>query len=677
MTLRRVLIALVLVNGFAAAAPGGLGPPAAAALPDVLWYQQCSNSEAGMLGSWGDGNYSAGIQCPTAATPPYRGLWLYSNGYTGGGTVAHWEADAPGNIGIVMAHAPEMATDFPSAFYGGFFYWAGGNSGWLGDSGGGAFSWPSASGWQSFGPSPYFGWELACNASTECATGGAWFDVYDLQLEALEYQTPAIVAGPYSSSSNLWFHSGEWIRGSFPIDMEAYDPSGVCDMRVWWNGQLVQDTGERTPNGGYWDQCDPNHVPNSAQDFFTGASINTATVAPQSATGVQLALQAHNASYNPSTGAPDWTSYVEYLNIDNTPVGLSLNGPTDASVNGGTQYVTATASAGPSGVGSIMCSLDGSPWHGEPLVGRGGRIANANVPVAGIGQHQLRCYATNNSADLNGYPASSALQTWSLHIGEPVTGGITFSKVTRHCKRERKRITTPARWVTIRRHHKWVKVRRRARSYRRWTEVCRTRARFKPAVSVAHDHATTVNGWFATADGQALSHVPVDIETALDNGSGPWSSLRVVTTSADGSWNATIPPGPSRLIRAVYGGGPLTEAASSGIVTEIAAAKIKTSITPHAVPWSGSIAIRGELIGGYVPPDGVALRLMIRYTGAPRPTYLLGFRTTAEGTFSISFTFGHGHGVARYPIWVALIGNESDYPYGGAYSKAVRVTFGR
>jgi len=153
------------------------------------------------------------------------------------------------------------------------------------------------------------------------------------RLGALQSSRPA------SGAAHLWYQSGRWIRGVFPVDVRGTDPSGVCRMLVSWDGHVIQDSGERPTNGGFWDQCDPNHVPNSPQDFFVSATLDTRTTVPTSARGVQLTLQAHNASYNPASGAPDWSSDVEYLNVDNQPVGLSLTGPTQASVAGGTQHV--------------------------------------------------------------------------------------------------------------------------------------------------------------------------------------------------------------------------------------------------------------------------------------------------------------------------------------------------
>lgn len=670
LRLPRFALALAAAVVLAVAAPGGLGPlspSAAKAVQDVLWYQQCANGVSSMLGSWGDGAYTAGAQCPTAnAGNGYSGLWLYSSNGTGGGTVAHWEADAPPNIGIVMAHVPEMAIDNNSYYYGEFFYWAGGNSGWLTNTNGQATSWPSGSGWQSFAPSPYFGWEIACNASSGCYSNTAWFDVFDLQLEALEYQTPNITAGPYSGASNLWYHAGEWIRGVFPIDMEADDPSGVCDMRVWWNGQIVQDTGERTPDGGYWDQCDPNHSPGSPQYFFGGGTINTSDVAPQSATGVQLALQAHNASYNPSTGTPDWTSDVEYLNIDNTPVGLTLGGPTNAPVNAGTQYLTATANAGPSGVGAIDCSVDGAQWLPERVSGVGSRTATALVPLNGVGEHHVSCYATNRAVDSSGIPAASPVQTWSTRIGEPVAVGISFSKVSRHCHRIHKLVTIPARWVTVRRGHKYVRVHRPARKRRKWVNSCTVRGPVTHSARIAHGRKVTVTGWLATADGTPLSHVRVRILTLPDGGSYSWRTARTVTTSADGGWRATLPAGPSRLIKAVYAGGPTTEPAASASARALVPAS-STLTLMHRVLYIGAFGVEaqfeGRLVGGFVPPRGATVAVQALDRGLWRT--IATVTTDREGRWQAHYKVTGGPG--NYVIRV-YVPRQGGYPWESSYS---------
>src|SRR5579864_195910 len=340
-----------------AIAPAAMRPvaPSPAEGQDTLWYQQCANGGTSMIVPYAQSGFTQGTSCPTSSgVAGARGVWTIGTNPVPGHHSASWQVNAPANILIVQAHVPEMQDNNGSAYWGEYFYWDSGNSGWLTNLNGTAGSWPSPGGWQGFSPSSHFGWDLSCNAASQCGQASAYFDVFDLQLEAYEYQTPSIIAGPVSGGHNLWYQAGKWVHGSLPIDIAASDPSGVCRALVSWDGQTVQDTGDRPQDDGYWDQCDPNHVSNSQQVFFSGATINTATAVPASATGVPLVLMAHNASYNYSTNNFDWTSDSESINVDNLPVGLSLNGPTDAAVTAGTQYVTASANSGPSGVGSIM-----------------------------------------------------------------------------------------------------------------------------------------------------------------------------------------------------------------------------------------------------------------------------------------------------------------------------------
>ena len=153
--------------------------------------------------------------------------------------------------------------------------------------------------------------------------------------------------------------------------------------------------------------------------------------------------------------------------------------------------------------------------------------------------------------------------------------------------------------------------------------------------------------------------------------------MATVTTNADGDWTAQVPAGPSRLIEAVYPGDGTTEPATSATVTLIVPAKIAISISPRVVPWHATLTIRGHLDGGYVPRDGVALRLLVRYPGTPQASVLLAFRTNARGQFKIRWAYPSGHGVASYPMWVSTTAAETDYAFAPSRSRHIVVTFGR
>ena len=130
------------------------------------------------------------------------------------------------------------------------------------------------------------------------------------------------------------------------------------------------------------------------------------------------------------------------------------------------------------------------------------------------------------------------------------------------------------------------------------------------------------------------------------------------------------------MIEAVYSGSAALLPSTSPPVQLMVPARISLSIRPRALPWNGVLTVRGRLQGGFVPPDGVALRLLVRYPGSSAPSSLLALRTNARGRFRIKWSYHGGRGVARYPFSIATTAAESDYPFAPSRSRQVRVTFG-
>ena len=303
--------------------------------------------------------------------------------------------------------------------------------------------------------------------------------------------------------------------------------------------------------------------------------------------------------------------------------------------------MTATASAGPSGVAGIACAVDGAPtqWYAT---------SSAQIPVSGTGEHQVQCYAENNAVDPGGVHGTSGTESFQTKIGTATVAAVGFSKLVDKlsCHRTTERVRIPARWVTVKVHGRQTRVHERAhtqrigvtrchvRTARRrvsvWVTVRRhgkkvrlrrhktIRVLLKPHVIttskrvVGHGRAATVNGWLGTTAGIALAGQPVEVLTAADNGGNHYHLAATATTAADGGWSARLPAGPSRLIKAYYPGAPTTEAALSAAVTLIVPANIELlRVFPRHVAWGGTIHLVGQLKGGYLPSGGALVRLRI------------------------------------------------------------------
>jgi hypothetical protein len=296
-----------------------------------------------------------------------------------------------------------------------------------------------------------------------------------------------------------------------------------------------------------------------------------------------------------------------------------------------------------------------------------------------------------------------------MTIRQPTTAAISFSSIADalRCHTATVKVRVPGKARTVTRHGKKILIPGRPHVVKRHVTRCHTRmARRKITVietrhgkpvkvtkikwvpllphtveqttrRVGHGRSSTVSGYLELTDGVVLSGRVVQILAAPDNGLQQFVPMASVTTGSNGIWTAAVPSGPSRLIEAVFAGDSTTEPVTSAAVKLIVPARIAMSIRPRVLPWSNAITIRGRLQGGYVPPDGVALRLLIRYPDSPQPSLLLALRTNPQGGFAPRWSFHAGRGVASYPMWISTTATESDYPFAAASTRHIIVTFGR
>jgi hypothetical protein len=604
------------------------------------------------------------------------------------GQSVQWHTITPPSIEIVHAMTPANSVRVDSALGGdGFnasYFWDGGTkqitaqgSCCSGLDYGSTIN-------RSLGPSRWFGWQVTCQ-SGPCGEPLQILDVLGVRLEAVDTTPPALVA---LGANNLWYQTGRWLRGGgWPASFQASADDGVCGLGEIIDGKPIDGPSQTTLNQRSWTQCpDPQTM---------SLTVDT-TKYPDGPLSLQLS--ARDAANPPNVSSPS-----ETLQVDNQPVWLSLSGPSDAPVTAGTQYVTASATAGPSGVAGIACSVDGAPyeWHSGSTV---------PVPIAGIGEHAIACYAQNNAIDLDGNPARSPTQTWSMKIGQPTVMAIAFRRLVDRlrCHRVRERVHVPAHWVTVRSHHKRLKVRVPAsvttvkvtrchpRTVRKRITTWKTVVRHGKKRKIKRTHVvrvavpphfvnyakrrvrfgrqTNVSGWLGTTDGTALPGRTVNVLSAADNGKGRFRPVRVVTTKPNGSWSARLRRGPSRLIEATYAGDPTTESTRSQQVQIVTPAIVHLHIRPRVVPWHSTIRLWGRVLGGQIPGDRQQLlRLRI---GADGIFSTVGIPDiTRTGRFRTSWTFHPGVGVVHYWFSVSTL-NEADYAFAPGSSKRIHVTVG-
>ncbi len=448
--------------------------------------------------------------------------------------------------------------------------------------------------------------------------------------------------------NNLWYQTG-WVRGAWPTDLAASDPTGVCGLQEAVDGAAVGTYVDVHPDLSNWNQCPGSQI---------NASVDTSRY-PDGAGKLSLWFWASNAA-----GATSVLSHT--FNVDNQTPSVSLSGPTNAPSTAGIQDVAATATAGPSGVAGIWCTVDGGTfgWHSG---------AAAQVAVGGLGVHSISCYAQSNAVDASGVPATSGVRTWQLKIGQPTVAAISFSKLSKalQCHHATKRVKILGRLHTIRRRGKTLRVRGRPRFKTVKIVSCHRRRVARTSRRVAFGHGSTVSGWLGLTDGTALGNQTVRVMSAPQNGRLNFAQTAVVRTTADGTWTAKLPAGPSRLVEAVYGGTATTEPTTSSAVRLTVPARVQIRITPRTVRWGGTVRISGRVLGGHIPNSSKLLRLDI---GIQDLHAIQGIpQVSRRGRFSTTYTFNRASGVVRFYFTVSTLA-EADYPFAPASSRRVGVT---
>jgi hypothetical protein len=379
------------------------------------------------------------------------------------------------------------------------------------------------------------------------------------------------------------------------------------------------------------------------------------------------------------------------IKIDEAPPAIAI----EPSNPGDPTALVAATSDSESGVadGSIEMAPAGTEnWTALPTGFDGTRLL-AHVDDAG--RHGPYAFRVTSCDNVGNCATSSEQLPLPLRIA--ADSQVSLAKIVNPLRKRvvHKRVRVGWHWVSVRRggkllrvkrggHFKTIKVvkyvercstKRVRTAAHRWEikRVCkRPHVHLTTTLRVAYGHKVTVHGLDTTSQGVPMAGQPVHILAAPDNHSGAFSQLTTVTTTADGRWTATLPPGPSRIIRATTDGTP-TVLPASGQVATIVPAKIKIKISPTIVPWGTKLRITGRVLGGYVPTNSNLLRLNV---GIGRIGHLEGLpKIKPDGRFVIEWKFDPGHGVLHPWFSVGTL-SESAFPYAPATSKRIVITVG-
>ena len=593
-----------------------------------------------------------------------------------------WSTTAPSDMELVDALASSQNVLInPKASTAGFtvqFHWDGGAQA-IHDTGNnccGGMDYGSGLSRTFATATRWFDIQITCSEKTCEPVPGQVLDVNKIELEATDDTPPAIT--PLNSDTNIEAAAGQWVRGIWSASFTANSQAGVCQAYVAVNDALFAgESTAQTPLTGSWTQCGQG----AGTLGGSGAQTVTATVDTTRYANGPLAIKYYAAdAAQPANVAA--SSFA--VKVDNTPVGLTLSGPTQAT---GPADVTAKATAGPSGVYGILCSVNGGQltWY---------RSSGASIPVSATGLNTVSCVAQNNAINDYGQAGTSPTQTLTVDIRKPTVSLISMTHVADalRCVKQKKRIHLGASWITEHYHGHPILVKVPAQTRTITIEHCHPRiekvrvrrngrkvteriVELPHKVSgwrenVSFGRRVQVNGWLGTPNGDALGGQTIVILTAPANGSGAFTPTATTRTNANGSWTVELRPGPSRLIEASYGGNTQMAPATSGRASVTVPASATIEVRPRRTQWGQTIVIQGQLRGGYIPASGELVVLRIGWSGGSAE--IGHVYTNHQGAFRTTYTFLRGTGSETYRIWAQTI-RESDYPYAPASSRRVTI----
>ena len=190
-------------------------------------------------------------------------------------------------------------------------------------------------------------------------------------------------------------------------------------------------------------------------------------------------------------------------------------------------------------------------------------------------------------------------------------------------------------------------------------------------VKLAYGGASTADGLATTGAGVPIVGGTVQITETVNGAS---TVLGTATTNGSGRWVYHVPAGPSRQLEFEYMGTPVIDTATGSAGAELVTGSI-TIKAPKSVKVGHQLVLTGKLPGGYIPTQGVPLRVYYTEKGAKGTgDYAATYHTNSKGAFTIkepSRATARGH---TYTFWVKVV-TPSPWPYNGATSKKLTVTF--
>jgi hypothetical protein len=177
------------------------------------------------------------------------------------------------------------------------------------------------------------------------------------------------------------------------------------------------------------------------------------------------------------------------------------------------------------------------------------------------------------------------------------------------------------------------------------------------------------SGTLREPTGAPVAAARLELRQQASSTGAPMRAIASTTTNGAGEWSFVVPRGPSRVLLVAF----RSHALDAGYAAQLEYhERVFADIglkAPRRVRVGVPFDFRGELAGGYIPPERSTIQIEIFFSGRWRTIETL--RTNSRGRFAYRYTFSTGAGSAYR--FRASIQYSRAYPFLASASRSVRV----
>jgi hypothetical protein len=183
-------------------------------------------------------------------------------------------------------------------------------------------------------------------------------------------------------------------------------------------------------------------------------------------------------------------------------------------------------------------------------------------------------------------------------------------------------------------------------------------------------------GRLTAATGSPLGHLPVRVVETFFTGAHSPQRTTTLQTAADGSFDVSLAPGPSRLVEVAFVGTKTLGRASGGRaqLRVLSGVRMRAS-SPSARIGGAPVVFSGRLAaaGASMPATGRAIELQFRIAGGEWSEFRT-VQTDARGRFHYPYSFSDDDSRGVRFQFRAFVPAQDGWPYEPAGSKPISVT---